>query len=166
MKRFWVLFVLLLCCFAVFGSYRTELGLEYTYSFSDNAHLGTVRTDFVWNKGSFSFGGLVGLGYGTQHYVDSGSSALIYGPTVSLGLQGRYDLGLCEVGSDVRATVAYALFPVILRGQGDLDVLFNLGSRWKAGIGYGYFFDVAKDTYRGPYSGASSSVHVIFGVLL
>lgn len=166
MKRLLCSLVVLFVLFSAFASYRTELGVEYTYSLSDNAHLGSLRTDFIWSEGGLDYGALLTVGYGVQHYREGGSSALIYGPGITAGPQVRYDFGSFETSLDVRAAVAYALFPVILRGEADFDVLYKVTSGLKISLGYGYFFDIAEDTYRGDYNAKASSVHVVFGVIL
>ncbi len=163
MKRLWVLFVVFVFGFCAFGA---ALGLEYGYSFQDNANLVSFRSDFLYGSGSFKYGGLVSLGYGVQYYSQGGSSALIYGPSFSVGPEVRVLFDSFEVCADLRVSAAYALYPVILRGEADLDLLFNLGSSWKVGVGYGYLFDLDKSTYYGSYSGLSSSVHALVGVVL
>ena len=143
MKRKAVLIILFaLIAVPAIVAMNLQAGVQYDFFFPQYSHNFTTRFDLLWsNNNKFFYGATTTLGYGFEIYKKDGSNAAIYGYSFSVGPEIRYSvssdvtLGLC-----VKALVAYALYPVILRGEADIDVIFELDRSFYLCLGSGFLF--------------------------
>ena len=143
MKRITLLLVLLVVLFVpAVAAMDIQAGVQYDFFFPQYSHNFTTRFDLLWSSNNkFFYGATTTLGYGFEIYTNGGSNAVVYGYSFSVGPEIRYSvssdmtLGLCA-----KVLAAYALYPVILRGEADFDVIIELNRSFYFGLGAGYLF--------------------------
>ena len=134
--------VVLSMALPLFATFQIQHSLSYDFFLPQTAHTVCYRADYlVGDPEGFSAGMTLSLGYGVEHFTDYGSNALIYGPSLGMGLVAQYsfDNGLMLTAS-ASALAAYALYPEILRGEFQVDVRYRLTEKLYAGLGAGILF--------------------------
>ncbi len=141
-KKGVLLLIVIVLSMPLYASFQIGQSITYDFFLPQQAHVASLRTDFLWGGDEGLSGGMMlSLGWGLEHFTDYGSNALVYGPSLVTGpvVQFGFQSGLSfTAAAYVRAT--YALYPEVVRGGLLIDARYQFGERIFAGLGAGVLF--------------------------
>ena len=110
----------------------TRIAAGYWFAAPSLAHDFSARADLRFRIGEgVGLGPMLQAGYSLCHYTDGGSDALVYGPSLSLGVGA--DWAICdrlEITASADCHIVYALYPTIMRAGVRIGTVHHVSGRF------------------------------------